>query len=192
MRKILLPLVAAAALAIPSVATAQRGGILVIDVSRILAECTACRAASTTLQGQANQLRTRAQTLDSQLKPEADAINKAVQALGGKQPDSALQQRAQAFQTRQQQAQTELATSQRRLESTQAHVQQQIGARVVQIAEQVRARRQATAVLSRDSLMAVENSADITGEVLTALNQQLPSVSVTPLPQQQQSQPSGR
>lgn len=190
MRKLLLPLAAAAALAVPAAAQAQRGGILVVDVSRILSECTACRAASTTLQGQANQLRTRAQTLDTQLKPEADAINKAIQSLGGRQPDAALQQRAQAFQTRQQQAQTELATSQRRLESTQAHVQQQIGARVVQISEQIRARRQASVVLSRDSLMAMDSSLDVTGEVLTALNQQLPSVSVTPLPQQ--SQPQGR
>ena len=192
MRKFLLPLAAAAALAVPSVANAQRGGILVIDVSRILAECTACRAASTNLQGQATALNNRVRTLEGQLKPEAEAIQKAIQALGGKQPDSALQQRAQAFQTRQQQANTEIQSTRNRLESTQAHVQQQIGARVVQIAEQVRARRQATAVLSRDSLMAVEASADITGEVLTALNQQLPSVSVTPLPQQQQSQPSGR
>jgi hypothetical protein len=31
---------------------------------------------------------------------------------------------------------------------------------------------------------------DITGEVLTALNQQLPAVSVTPMPQQ--SKPQGR
>ena len=33
---------------------------------------------------------------------------------------------------------------------------------------------------------------DITNEVLAQLNQQLPSVSVTPLPQQQQQQPQGR
>jgi outer membrane protein len=192
MRNFLLPLAAGAALLLPAAAQAQRGGVLAVDVSRILAECTACRAASTQLQSQANQLRTRAQTLESQLKPEADAIQKAVQALGTRQPDAALQQRAQAYQTRQQQAQTEVATTERRLQSTQAHVQQQIGARVVQIAEQVRARRQATVVLPRDSLMAMDSSIDITGEVLTALNQQLPSVSVTPLPQQQQPQPSGR
>jgi hypothetical protein len=33
---------------------------------------------------------------------------------------------------------------------------------------------------------------DITSDVLAQLNQQLPSVSVTPLPQGQQQQPQGR
>ena len=41
-------------------------------------------------------------------------------------------------------------------------------------------------------VIAADNAADITGEVLAALNQQLPAVSVTPMPQQQQSKPQGR
>lgn len=191
MRKTLILLAAGAAM-LPSAVSAQRAAVLVVDTDRILSECTACRAASATLQGQANQLRTRAQTLDNQLKPEAEAINKALQALGGRQPDAALQQRVQAFRTREQQARNELAQSENRIQSINAHVQQQIGARTVQIAEQVRARRQAAAVMPRSALMAVDPASDVTSEVLAALNQQLPSVSVTPLPQQQQSSPQGR
>lgn len=194
MRKLLISLATAGTLALVSTpALAQKGSILVVDVDKILNDCTACRAASTQLQGQVNQLRQRQQQLETQLKPEADALQKAVAALNGKQPDAALQTRAQAFRTKQQQAQTELQNREAALQSTQAHVQQQIGARVVQIAEQSRARRQAAAVLAKNSLMAADPSADITAEILAALNSQLPAVSVTPLPQQaQQSQPQGR
>ena len=195
MTKIMTSLALAGTLVLSATpAMAQKGGVLVVDTDRILNDCTACKSAGTQLQTQANQLRQRAQQLEAQLKPEAEAIQKAIAALGAKQPDAALTQRAQAFQTKQQQAQTELANRERALQSTQANVQQQLANKVVQIAEQSRARRQAAVVLSKGTLMASDSSVDITGEVLAALNQQLPSVSVTPLPQQAQPQstPQGR
>ena len=174
-------------------ANAQRAAILVVDTDRIINECTACRAAATQLQSQVQQGRTRAQQLEASLKPEAEGLEKAVQALGAKQPDAALQQRINAYRTRQQQGATELQNRERTIQSTQAHIQQQIGTRLVQVVEQSRARRQASLVLSKGSTLASDSAIDITGEVLTALNQQLPSVSVTPLPQQQQpARPQGR
>jgi outer membrane protein len=190
----LFTLAAASVIALAATpAAAQRGGTLVVDVDRILTDCTACKSAAGQLQSQATQLRTRAQQLETQLKPEAEALQTAINALNGKQPDAALQQRAQAFRTKQQQAETELGNRNRTLESTQAHVQQQIGQRLVVVAEQVRARRQGAAVIAKNSLLASDPAADVTGEVLTALNSALPSVSVTPLPQaQQQSAPQGR
>lgn len=192
MRKTLISLIAMGAAILPASALAQRAAVLVVDTDRILAECTACRAASSQLQGQVSSARQRAQTLESQLRTEAQTLETQVKALNGRQPDAALQQKITAFQTRQQQARTELANRENQIQSTQAHVQQQIGARTVQIAEQVRARRQASVVMPKSALMAVEASADVTNEVLTALNQQLPSVSVTPLPQSQQSSTQGR
>jgi Skp family chaperone for outer membrane proteins len=180
---------AAAAFVLPSTAVAAPA-VLVVDLDRVLSDCTACRAASTSIQGQVQQGRTRAQTLDSQLKPEAASLEAAVKALGGKAPDAALRQRVTAFQTKQQAAQTELANKQRQIESIQANVQQQLGSRVVLISEQVRARRQADIVIGKNSTLASNTASDITTEVLTALNQQLPAVSVTPLPQQ--AAPTGR
>ena len=190
MRKTLISLAALAATAIPASAIAQRSAVLVVDTDRILSECTACRSASTQIQGQVQSARTRAQTLESQLRTEATSLESQVKALGTRQPDAALQQKIAAFQTKQQQARTELANRETQIQSIQAHVQQQIGARTVQIAEQIRARRQASVVMAKQALMAAEASADVTGEVLAALNQQLPSVSVTPLPQQQQQRPA--
>ena len=197
MKKTLLSF--AAAMAVVAVSTPaqaqQRPTILVVDTDRILNDCTACKGAAAQLQSQVQQGRTRAQQIQASLKTEAESLEKAVQALGGKQPDAALQGRINAFRTKQQQGETELAAKQTVIQSTQAHVQQQIGQRIVQIVEQSRARRQASLVVSKQSTLANDPAADITGEVLTALNQQLPAVSVTPMPQAQQApqtKPQGR
>ena len=195
MKKLALAMAAAAAaLGMSAAAEAQqRPAILVVDTDRILNECTACKAAATQLQSQIQQARQRAQQLEASLKPEAESLEKAVQALGSKQPDAALQARIAAYRQKQQQGSTELSSRENTLQSTQAHVQQQIGAKIVQVAEQSRARRQATVVMTKSGgVIAADNAADITGEVLAALNQQLPAVSVTPMPQQQQSKPQGR
>ena len=176
----LLTSLAVATMAAPAHAQA----VLVVDTDRILAECTACRAATATLQQQEQQLRARAQQLEGQLKPEETSLQTAVNALAGKQPDAALRQRITGYETRARNAQTELANRERQLQSTVQHVRQQVGARAVQISEQVRARRQGSVVLAKGGVIAHNASIDITGEVLAALNQQLPSVSVTPLPQQ--------
>ena len=197
MRKILILAAIAAATALPTSANAQaRGGLILIDTANILSNCTACKAAQTQLEQRQTALRSRVQTLTQQLQAEGKPIQDAVDALKGKQPDAALQQRITAFQTKERGAQQEIQNSQRQLQSTAAHVQQQVGARLIQIVEQVRARRGASIAVSKDSTLANDSSIDVTTEVLAALNQALPSVSVTPLPQQQQQQqqqqPQGR
>lgn len=190
MRKLIVAAaLAASALTVSSAAVAAPA-VLIVDLDKVLGECTACRAASTAIQGQVQQGQARAQTLEGQLKSEATSLDAAIKALGGRQPDAALKQRITAFQTKQQAAQTELGNKQRQIESIQANVQQQIASRVVLISEQVRARRQADVVMGKNSTLASNSASDITGEVLSALNQQLPSVSVTPLPQQ--NRPTGR
>ena len=190
MRKTLISLAVLATTAMSASAIAQRSAVLVVDTDRILSECTACRSASSQIQSQVQSARTRAQTLETQLRTEATSLETQVKALGTRQPDAALQQRIAAFQTKQQQARTELANRESQIQSFQANVQQQIGTRLVAISEQVRARRQASVVFSKGATIANDPAVDVTTEVLTALNQQLPSVSVTPLPQQ--NRPQGR
>jgi outer membrane protein len=181
----------ASAMTFSVAAEAQQGAaVLIVDTDRILNECTACKAAGTQLQSQVQQGRQRAQQLETTLKPEAQALEKAVQALGSKQPDAALQARIAAFRQKQQQGSTELSNRESAIQSTQQHVQQQIGSKIVQVVEQSRARRQAMVVMSKSSTLASATTIDITGEVLAALNQQLPAVSVTPMPQQ--ARPQGR
>jgi Skp family chaperone for outer membrane proteins len=186
----------ALAAAMPAAAQAQRIGaavIAVVDTDRISRECTACRAAAAQLQTQGNALRTRAQQLQQTLNTEGQPIQTAVNALNGRQPDAALQQRITAFQTRERGAQQELATGQRNFQSTQLHVNQQISARLSPIVGTVAQARGANLAIDRASALFAAPALDITNEVLAQLSQQLPSVSVTPLPQQpQQQQPQGR
>jgi outer membrane protein len=200
MQKILI-LVAIAATAVPATVNAQaRGGVLIVDTDQVMSNCTACKAAATQLQQKQSTLRTRAQTLNQQLQTEGKPLQDQFQTLNGKQPDAALQAKITAYQTKERNAQQELQRSERELQSTATHVQQQIGLRLVQIVEQVRARRGAQVAVAKDSTLANDNSIDVTSEVLAALNGALPSVSVTPLPQaprqqqqqQQQQQPQGR
>lgn len=187
-------LFAASALAAPALAQrAPAAVVVVVDTDRIGAECTACRAATQQLQQREQQLRTRAQTLQTQLQTEGKPIQDSIEALKGKQPDAALQQRVAAFQAKQRSAEQELSNSQRSLQSTQAHVNQQIGARLRTIIGTVAAQRGANIAVGKDTTLYSATTVDVTDAVLAQLNQQLPSVSVTPLPQQpQQTNPQGR
>ena len=189
-------LIAASALATPALAQrAPAAVVVVVDTGRIGNECTACRAASTQIQQRQQQLRTRAQTLQTQLDAEGKPIQDAYEALKGKQPDAALQARITAFQTKQRQAQTELANTERTLQSTQAHVNQQIATRAQAIIGTVATQRGANLAVSKESTIYAASAIDVTDAVLAQLNQQLPAVSVTPLPQQaqpQQTNPQGR
>jgi len=183
------------AAAIPAAAPAQRLSpaiVAVVDTGRVFRECTACRAALTQLQTQQTQLRTRAQQLGQPLQTEGQAIQTAINALNGKQPDAALQQRITAFQSRQNSAAQEIQRGEQNLQSIQANVNQQIGNRLGPIVNQVMAARGATVVVDKQATLANSAAIDVTADVLAQLNQQLPSVSVTPLPQQQQQQPTGR
>jgi outer membrane protein len=196
MRKLLILSAVAAAVAAPTAAQAQRAAIIVVDTDRIMSQCTACQAARTQLQQREATLRSRAQQLRQELETASKPLQDAVNALGSKQPDAALQGRIKAFQQKEQQANQELQSSQQTLQSTAAHVQQQIGTRLVQIVEQIRAQRQASIAISKNNTLANDNSIEATDAVLTGLNAALPAVSVTPLPQQQQQQqqpqPQGR
>lgn len=188
---------AALAFAIPTAAPAQKIGgavVAVVDMARIFQECTACRTAQTQLQQQITQLQTRAQQLGQPIQTEGESIQTAVRALNGKAPDAALQARITALQTKQNSANQEIQREEQTFRSTQAHVTKQIDDKVNPIIAQVMQTRSANLAIDKAATLAISPSIDITNDVLAQLNQQLPSVSVTPLPQQQpqQQQPSGR
>ena len=188
--------VAASFVALPTVANAQRvpaASVVVVDTSRIYRECTACRTAQTSLQSQMQTLQTRARTLQQQIETEGKPLETAVAALNGKAPDAALQQRITAFQTRQRNAEQELARSQQNIQSIQANVLRQINAQLNPAVNQVMTARGANLAVDVEATLAHTGALNATNDVLAALNRALPSVSLTPLPQQQQTpQPQGR
>ena len=194
MRNLLLSAALVASALAPSAALAQRAPaavVVVVDTDRIARECTACKAAATQLRSQGQTFQTRAQTLQNQLETARKPIQTAVEALGSKQPDAALQARITAYQQQEQKAQQELASTQRSLQSTQAHVNQQIASKLGPIINSVAAARGANIAIAKDATLYNAATVDVTADVLTQLNSQVPSVSVTPLPQSQQ-QPQGR
>lgn len=169
--------------------------VAVVDLERVTSQCTACKTATATLQGQLNALRSRQQTLTAPLKTEAEALEKAVTALNGKQPDAALQARIRAFQTRQQQGAQELQRQEQQIQRNQAHISRQIQAKLGPIYQQVMQRRGANVMLEQGATLAAGASLDVTNDVLAALNAALPSVQTTAPAapqQQQQQQPQGR
>ena len=190
MNKMLL-LCAASAAIVPAAAQAQRAPaavVVVVDNNRVYRDCNACRTATTQFQAQARALQTRQQTLANQLRPEGEAIQKALQALGGKEPDAALRKRVQDFQQKQDQANQELARSQQNLQSIQANVVRQIEERLRPAINQVMTQRGANIAVDVEATLAHSQAVNVTDAVLAAVNASLTSISLTPLPQQQQQQ----
>lgn len=187
--------VASAAIAVATPAAAQRvpaATIAVVDSNRAASECTACRTAVAQLQAQGNSLKNRQQTLSNQLSPERQSIQAAINALGNKQPDAALQARIKAFDTKAQQAEQELGRGQQNLQSVQANVLRQIREKMEPAVRTVMAARGASVMLEAGSTLQFSPAIDVTNDVIAQLNQTLPSISVTPMPQQQQQRPQGR
>jgi Skp family chaperone for outer membrane proteins len=188
---------AAFSLGMPGAAVAQRNNnadILIVDTTRVFTECTACRTAQAQLQTQVTALQQRQQQVRTQLQTEGTPIQTAVNALNGRQPDAALAGRIRAFETRQATLTQELQRTAGNIQSIEANVNQQIGNRLGPVLETIRNTRRASVMMAKSQTLANDNALDVTNEVLTQLNQQLPSVSLTPLPtgQQPAATPQGR
>lgn len=196
MRNLLMLLAASAAVAVPSVASAQRAPaavVVLVDTNKVYSDCNACKAAQTQFQAQATAAQNRQKTLAGQLQPEHEAIQKAIDALNGKQPDAALRTRIEAYQKKSEDAQQEVARAEQNLQSIRANIIRQIDVKFGPAVSQVMAAQGANIALDMEGTIAHGPGTDVTAAVLAALNASLPSVSVTPLPQQpQQQQPQGR
>ncbi|MGN6819027.1 MAG: OmpH family outer membrane protein [Sphingomonas sp.] len=184
-RKLIGTAIAALALAAPAVAWAQSGpGVLVVDIDRVNTECNACKVAIGQFQGMMQQAQQRAQALRTQLQTAGAPLQTAVNALNGKPADAALQAKITAFQQQENNANVELNNTQQRLQSIGANMQRQVNEKLGPIADNILKARGASVVLARNATLSNADSVDITNDVLTQLNAQLPSISVTPLPQQ--------
>jgi len=193
MRKLLILSAAAGAITVPTAIQAQAlpaAVIAVVDLEKVTTDCTACKAARATLQGQVTALQNREKALTAPLETEQKSIQAAIDALGGKQPDAALQARMKAWETKRQQAAQEITAQQQQIQRNSTYVSQQIATKLGPIYQQVMQRRGATVMMEMGATLATASQIDVSNDVLTALNTALPSVSVTAPAQQQQ--PQGR
>ena len=195
MNKMLISVAVTAAAFVPAAAQAQAipaAVIAVVDLEKVTADCNACKTASATLRSQVTALQNREKSLAAPLETEQKAIQTQIDALAGKQPDAALQNRVKAFQTKQQQGAQELQRQQQQIQRNQAYIQQQIAQKLGPIYQQVMQRRGATVLLEQGATLAAANSVNVTNDVVAALNTALPSIATTAPAQQQQQQPQGR
>ncbi|HEX9933061.1 MAG TPA: OmpH family outer membrane protein [Allosphingosinicella sp.] len=195
MKNILLGAAVALTLALPAAAPAQRAPaatVVVVDTDRIYRDCTACRVAQTQLQALGTQLQQRAQQLGQPIETELQSIQQAAAAARNQTgaarttAETQIQQRAQRLEQQRGVAQQELGRMEQNLRSTQANVIQQINVRLNPIINQVMTQRGANLAVDVSATLAHAGALNVTDAVLAQLNTQLPSVNVTPLPQQQQ------
>jgi outer membrane protein len=187
---------ALAALTIPAAASAQRGGtpaavIVVVDTNRLFSECNACRAAAPQLQLLISQFQQRQQQLSQQIQTEGQSIQTAGAAFQAMAPGAArtaaensVRQRFQALQARQDAANQELQRLEQNIQSIRTNVSHQLNVGAAPIYQQVMIAHGANLAVDTEVTLARSNALDVTTEVLTGLNAAVPSVSVTPLPQQ--------
>ena len=197
MLKIALPAALAAAALAPSAALAQTvppAVIAVVDLERVQTECNACKTARAALQTQANAIKARETALTTPLQTEGKAIQTAIDALQGKEPDAALQARVKAFETKRQQGAQELANRTQQFQRNQGWVAKQLQDKLGPVYQQVMTRRGANIIMEIGATLASGRTLDVTTDVLTALNAAAPSFSTTApaAPAQPQQQPQGR
>ena len=162
-----------------------------VDLERVTSQCNACKTATTALRSQVTGLQNREKTLSAPLETEGKAIQTAIAALNGKDPDAALQARVRAFEQKRQQGAQEISRQQQQIQRNQQYIQQQIATKLGPIYQQVMQRRGATVLLETGSTLASSSSTDVTNDVLAALNTALPTIATT-APAQAQQTPPGR
>jgi len=195
MKRLLLSVSLGASVLIPAAAHAQAlpaAVVAVVDVDRVQTTCNACKTAIAALQSQQSAQESRLKTLSAPLDTERQSIQTAVNALNGKEPDAALKQRIQTFQTKLQQAQDEAQRAQQQLQLNQQYILKQIDDKLNPIFSQVMQRRGANLLVSQNATLATATSVDVTNDVLAALNTALPTLSTTAPAPARPTTPKGR
>jgi len=194
MKRLLISASLAAMAIVPTAAQAQAlpaAVVAVVDLDKVTSSCNACKTARAALQSQVTALQNRQKALAGPLETEGKAIQAAVDALNGKEPDAALKTRAQNWETKRTQAAQEIARQQQQLQANGQYVQKQIADKIGPIYTQVMQRRGANVMVEIGSTLATGSSLDVSNDVLAALNTALPTISTT-APAQPAQQPQGR
>lgn len=179
MNKLLVSAALAATALAPSAAVAQAmpaAVIAVVDLEKVSSQCNACKTASAALRSQQTALENRRKALATPLETEGKAIQAAIDALKGANPDAALQARIRAFQQKEQSGNQELSRQAQQIQRNQQYISQQVQSKLNPIYTQVMQRRGANVLLEVGATLATAASIDVTNDVLAALNTALPTV----------------
>jgi Skp family chaperone for outer membrane proteins len=167
--------------ALPAIA-ADNGAVLTVDFDQVFQNSAAAKSGT-------QQLRTK---YDAQLTQARNAFNAAAQAYNSQvetakktlkpnaPPPPATQQALQSAGERAQQAQDQLQQLQEMVNQSAAYVRSQIIDHARPVAEQIRAERKASVVISKDSSLASDPAADVTSTLIQRLDSSFPNPSITP------------
>ena len=183
MKRLLISASLAASAVLPAVAHAQAvpaAVVAVVDLDKVSTDCNACKTAAAALRSQIQAYQTRESTLAAPLQTEGKALQAAVDALNGKEPDAALKTRVAGFQAKQQQGAQELQRQQQQIQRNQQYVQKQIADKLGPIYTQVMQRRGANIMIEQGATLAIANSVNVTADVIAALNVAMPTIQPRP------------
>ena len=195
MTKFFLSATAAALFVVPTAASAQAlpaPVIAIVDVQRATSQCNACKTALAQLETQVNGIRSLQTSLETSLRNEATSIQTAVNALGGKPADAALQARVSGFEKKQADGQRQLQTREQTFQRNRSYVLQQVGQKLDPALAGVLARRGASIMLDTANVMRFAPALDVTNDVIAALNVSLTTLSTTAPAQAAAPAPRGR
>lgn len=177
--------------AVPAMA-ADTGAVLVVDFDQVFQNSAAAKSGT-------QQLRTK---YDAQLTAARNSFNSAAQAYNAQvesakrsaKPNTPLpaatQQALQSAGERAQQAQDNLQQLQEQVNQVAGYVRSQIIDHARPVAEQIRAERKASVVISKDATLAADPQDDVTTTLIQRLDSSFPNPSITPPQQPTQAAPS--
>lgn len=178
-------LLTAAALASPiavvaTAADAQAGGVAVANVEAAVANSKAMTTARQQIQAtyktQIDQANTRRTALEAELRPLADAYQKAAAAPGA--TEASLRPQAQAIQTRQQAANNELGRLLQPAQRATLYAEEQVAAKLNDAVQAAVRARGVTLLLRPEAAMLAQPAADITPAITAELDRSVPTVSI--------------
>jgi outer membrane protein len=172
MRKTILGGLIAALLMLPAAASAQKSEVLVMNQAEVLTKSRAGQSIQTQIQAFATSAEGELRSQGERLQNEAQALQASKDSLG----KDDLQKRAnalmQGFQQLGQIKQAEIAQAE-------AQALTDLSKQLEPIIQDIAKKRKAKAVLRRTDVAWVDDDADITNEVIAALDKRVQTIAVT-------------
>lgn len=176
--RITLALVAAFMIA----GTAQaQNAVLVVDSGKVLRESSAGKSVATQLASIAKTIEAEAQSTLNPLKGEQASIQQQIQGLTQTdlQSNPTLAAKIKSYQERGAKAQIEMQYKGAELQATEQKAKLEVAKKIDSVIEQLAKERGAAVVFDKSLMLYSSSAVDVTAEVLSRMNRQMPSVAVT-------------
>jgi len=185
--KMLLKGAAAAALlaSVASPVFAQSADVLTVDLERVYAESAAGKNGQAQLQGRFQAPSQQAQAAFNAARTSYETQVQSVQKLLGPNGDASKltpvqRQQISSAQDRLEDARNGVLQVQQAAQASASYIRDQINAKVLGVAEQIRAEKKASVVMVKGSLLAADPATDITTALLPRLDATLATVQIVP------------